>query len=151
MILVQSFRLHTVDLHARGADCLMEAVPPPQRLLESLIVRSSRNLPAYAGRHKCLGEKTSNRSHIDAFTQTAFIGLRVLAEELFVIRQVHRRLLPCRSIVEPQALFRRARLDPMICTACKSKSLMIWTTLAPKVWFDTPFWHSRLQCKSYQR
>jgi hypothetical protein len=27
-------------------------------------------------------------------------------------------------------------LDPMICPACKSKSLMIWTTLAPKL---TPF------------
>jgi hypothetical protein len=27
-------------------------------------------------------------------------------------------------------------LDPMICPACKSESLMIWTTLAPKL---TPF------------
>jgi hypothetical protein len=43
------------------------------------------------------------------------------------------------------------RLDPMICPACKSESLMIWTTLAPKVWFCKFFWHNRLQCKSYQR
>jgi len=42
-------------------------------------------------------------------------------------------------------------LDPMICTPHKSKSLMIWTTLAPKIWVLKPFWHKRLQCKSYQR
>jgi hypothetical protein len=41
--------------------------------------------------------------------------------------------------------------DPMICPACKSKSLMIWTTLAPKVWVLKPFWHKRSRCKSYQR
>src|SRR5262245_55152226 len=40
------------------------------------------------------------------------------------------------------------RLDPMICTARKSVSLMIWTTLVPKI---NAFWHKRLQCKSYQR
>src|SRR5262245_32914389 len=66
IILVQSFGLHTVDLHARGADCLIEAVSSPQCFLESLIVCSSRHLPAYAGRHKFLGKETSNRSHIDA-------------------------------------------------------------------------------------
>jgi hypothetical protein len=42
-------------------------------------------------------------------------------------------------------------LDPMICPACKSESLMIWTMLAPKVEFDKSFWHKRLPCKSYQR
>lgn len=92
MILVQGFPLHTVDLHADGADCLVEGVSASQRLLESLIVRSSRNLPVHAGRQECLGEETSNRSHVDALVQRAFIDLRVLAEELFVIGQVHCRL-----------------------------------------------------------
>ena len=31
------------------------------------------------------------------------------------------------------------------------KSLMIWTTLAPKVGFGKLFWRKRLQCKSYER
>jgi hypothetical protein len=39
----------------------------------------------------------------------------------------------------------------MICPACKPESLMIWTTLAPKAVVSKPFWHKRLQCKSYQR
>jgi hypothetical protein len=42
----------------------------------------------------------------------------------------------------------------MICPTCKSESLTIWTTIAPKVsgmWFYKGFWHNRLQCKSYQR
>src|SRR5919197_6739990 len=42
-------------------------------------------------------------------------------------------------------------LDPMICPACKSESLMIWTTLAPKVGFYKSFCHKRSLCKSYQR
>jgi hypothetical protein len=42
-------------------------------------------------------------------------------------------------------------LDPMICTPRKSKSLMIRTTLAPKGRVSKPYWHKRLQCKSYQR
>jgi hypothetical protein len=46
------------------------------------------------------------------------------------------------------AVLRFVGPDPVICLACKSKSLMIWPTLAPKVWFDTSFWHNRLPCKS---
>lgn len=57
-------------------------------------------------------------------------------------------------LVNPSRLFFRRPLDPMICTAHKSESLMIWTTIAPKVcgmWFYKCFWHNHLQCKSYQR
>src|SRR5262249_49941235 len=52
---------------------------------------------------------------------------------------------------EPDNVAHAVQRDPMICTPHKSKSLMIWTTLAPKIWVLKPFWHKRLQCKSYQR
>jgi hypothetical protein len=35
----------------------------------------------------------------------------------------------------------------MICPACKSESLIVYATLAPKVGFYKSFWHNRLQCK----
>src|SRR5688572_12270705 len=46
---------------------------------------------------------------------------------------------------------RGAGLDPMICPACQSESLMIYANLAPKGEFYKSFWHNRWQCKSYQR
>ena len=48
----------------------------------------------------------------------------------------------------------QSSLDFLICAQCKSESLTIWITIAPKVggmWFYKDFWHNRLQCKSYQR
>jgi hypothetical protein len=48
-----------------------------------------------------------------------------------------------------QVLYSRPLFDGLKLPG-KSESLMIWTTLAPKVGFCSSFWHRRLPCKSYQ-